>query len=595
MTDAPCSRSAGGARAAVVPVVVPVAGADAELVALGERYWALAGFHPELGTAVWCEKTAQIDTAGWGRQIHAVAAAGVRAMVEGVACAKCGGALSLTSRSAFQQLLEGREPACVDCNEFLLATVKVVLSPTRTEKREKQREEESALRAVSEARSRWYQQQSDAVAAAYPAAFPSAAQELPVGGVREMVGALALLRYAPASDRIRSVGSWPVPLHPDADEIADLLRALVRASLIAVHPSTPAHAMVWAPASFEVALQEAGGDLDGVPLPRLTHGFCPTLAHYFTPVGLDAHLATALTPTGMTADEQSGIVALAHELLTAEGLRYFAHRLGQARLPPVPDNHLARLRTAMGKVAGCRPLGEVYNLAWRVTRTAAEAAQRNPQASRADLSAHALSQFEGHVQRAVDEPAWEIRPFQEVHGFGLAAMTRTLFYNVLDMPPLETGLAEVEGRLPGARRRTPAHGVNPAPARAAADDDPLAQLLVRLSATGSWRPEEVLDVLEGIKQAQNEGDWFDGRIVAREAGRLLALHRRLAPAVGSRNAVLAVLGATDMLLHPISVGAEQTASGRWIAAELVAVLVPDISPFEQLQGEEQARADRRPR
>ncbi|WP_046779802.1 hypothetical protein [Streptomyces yangpuensis] len=70
--------------------------------------------------------------------------------------------------------------------------------------------------------------------------------------------------------------------------------------------------------------------------------------------------------------------------------------------------------------------------------------------------------------------------------------------------------------------------------------------------------------------------------MAREAGRLLALHRRLAPAVGFRNAVLAVPGATDMLLHPISVGAEQTASGRWIAAELFAVLVPDISPFEPL-------------
>ncbi|OLZ64837.1 hypothetical protein AVW11_17935 [Streptomyces amritsarensis] len=70
--------------------------------------------------------------------------------------------------------------------------------------------------------------------------------------------------------------------------------------------------------------------------------------------------------------------------------------------------------------------------------------------------------------------------------------------------------------------------------------------------------------------------------MAREAGRLLALHRRLAPAVGSRNAVLAVPGATDMLLHPISVGAEQTASGQWITAELFAVLVPDISPFEPL-------------
>ncbi|MFB8392828.1 hypothetical protein [Streptomyces yangpuensis] len=582
MTDAPYPRSADGARAALVPVVVPVAGADAELVAVGERYWALAGFHPELGTAVWCEKTAQIDTCGWGRQVHAVAAAGVRALVEGVACATCGEPLSLTSRSAFQQLLDGQEQACVDCSEFLQAAVKLVLSPARREKRERQRAAESAQRVASEARSRWYQQQSEAVAAAYPAELPSGERELPVCGVREMLGALALLRYAPASDRIRSVGSWPVPLHPDPDDIADVLAALVRASLIAVHPSTPAHAMVWAPASFEVAVHEAGGDLDGLPPPRLTHGFCPTLAHYFAPVGLDGHLATALTPADMTADGQSEVVAVAHELLTAEGLRYFAQRLEQVRLPPVPDHHVARLRAAMGKAADHRPLGEIYNLVWRATRAAAEAAQKNPQATRVNLSTHALNQFEGHVQRAVDEPDWEIRPFQEVLGFGLAAMTRTLFSDVLDMPPLETGLAEVAERLPGAGRRTPAQGVHPAPAQAGAGEDPLAQLLVRLSTTGSWHPEEVLDALERIKQAQSDGDWFDGRIVAREAGRLLALHRRLAPAVGSRNAVLAVLGATDMLLHPISVGAEQTASGRWIAAELCAVLVPDISPFEPL-------------
>ncbi|MGW1656623.1 hypothetical protein [Streptomyces atratus] len=48
----------------LIPTVVPVAGADPELVALGERYWALAGFSPELGTPVWCEKANDISVAG---------------------------------------------------------------------------------------------------------------------------------------------------------------------------------------------------------------------------------------------------------------------------------------------------------------------------------------------------------------------------------------------------------------------------------------------------------------------------------------------------------------------------------------------------
>ncbi|MEV7524214.1 hypothetical protein [Streptomyces sp. NPDC091371] len=585
MTDSPYTRAATDARTALIPTLVPVAGADAELVAIGERYWALAGFHAEFGTAVWCEKTAQIETSGWGRQIYAVAAAGVRAVVKGVACAKCGGPLSLTSRTAFQQLCDGEEQVCVDCNSSLLAAVQVVLNPTRKEKREQQREAEAAQRVIAEARSRWHQQQLDEMVAEYPVAFPSVSQELPVGGIREMVGALALLRYAPASDPIRSVGSWPVPLHPDSEEISKLLGSLVRASLIAIHPSTPASAVVWEPASFEDAVREAGGDLGEIPQPKLTHQFYPTLAHYFAPIGtsmgkavegLDGHLTAALAPMDMTADEQGELLMVAHELLVAEGLRYFDHRLEEVRLPAVPDNHAARLRTAMGKVAECRPLGEIYNLVWRVTRAAAEAAQKNPQAPRANLSAHALNQFEGHVQRAVDEPGWEIKPFREIHGLGLAAMTRTLFYNVLNVHPVETDLVALEESLPEPRREVYAQSINPPPSKAAADD-PLAQLLVWLSTADSWNAEDVLGVLDDLKQARSDEDWFDGRILAREAGKLLDLYQRLTPAVGIRSAVLSVLAATEMLLHPVSVGEEQIASGRWIAAKIVTVLVPETA------------------
>lgn len=585
MTDFPYVRPATDERAALIPTLVPVEGADDELVALGERYWALAGFHSELGTAVWCEKTAQIDTSGWGRQIYAVAAAGVRAVVEGVDCAKCGGQLSLTSRTAFQELCDGEEQVCVDCKESLLAAVKVVLNPARKAKREKQKEAEAAERVVAEARSRWHQQQLDEMAAGYPVVFPSVSQELPVAGIREMVGAFALLRYAPASDPFRSVGSWPLPLHPDSGEISELLGSLVRASLIAIHPSSPAHAMVWEPASFEDAVRAAGGDLGAVPQPELTHQFYPTAAHYFAPIGtsmgkavegLDGHLATALAPLDMTADEQGELLAVAHELLVAEGLRYFQHRLEEVRLPAVADNHVARLRTAMGKVAECRPLGEIYNLVWRVTRGAAEAAQKNPQVPRANLSTHALNQFEGHVQRAVDDEGWEIKPFSEIQGVGLSAMTRTLFYNVLNLHPVETSLAELEANLPEPRGELSAQGVNP-PHFEATADDPLAELMVWLSTAGSWNPKDVLEVLDDLQQARNDGDWFDGRVLAKEAAKLLDLYRRLAPAIGVRSAVLSVVAATEMLLHPVSVGEAQIASGRWISAALVTVLVPETA------------------
>lgn len=184
--------------AQLMPVVVPLDEADAELVVIGERYWALAGFAPELGTPVWCEKVKDIDTADWGQQIYVVAAAGVRAMVTGRLCPQCAGPLSLTSRAAFQQVCDGDDPACADCNESLTAAVRVVVDPARRAKREAARAKAEERSAIDSAHAAWKQLQRDVIAEEYVAAFPSNG-EVPASGVREMVGALALLRYAPST------------------------------------------------------------------------------------------------------------------------------------------------------------------------------------------------------------------------------------------------------------------------------------------------------------------------------------------------------------------------------------------------------------
>ncbi|MFJ4007616.1 hypothetical protein ACIPWL_29775 [Streptomyces sp. NPDC090023] len=61
------------------------------------------------------------------------------------------------------------------------------------------------------------------------------------------------------------------------------------------------------------------------------------------------------------------------------------------------------------KVAEHRPLGEIYNLVWRATRAAAEAAQKNPRAPRMHMSTHAINRFEADAQRAVADPEWELK------------------------------------------------------------------------------------------------------------------------------------------------------------------------------------------
>lgn len=186
-----------------------------------------------------------------------------------------------------------------------------------------------------------------------------------------------------------------------------------------IHPSSPHDAFVWNPETFEEALHEAEGDLDNIATPELTDAFYPLKARYFAPIGtsagtaaehLDAHLTAALSPAAMTSGQQEDLLATARELIAEEAQRYFTNRLEELHLPPVPDNHGARLQEAAFKVAEHRPLREIYNLVWRATRAAAEAAQKNPRAPRAHMSTHAINRFEADGQRAVADLGWELKP-----------------------------------------------------------------------------------------------------------------------------------------------------------------------------------------
>ncbi|MFJ1753817.1 hypothetical protein [Kitasatospora sp. NPDC088134] len=571
MTDLPGPQPSVVDLSTLIPAVVPVDGADPELVAIGERYWALAGFADEYGTPVWCEKTKDIDVAGWGRQIYAVAAAGVRAVVPGQQCPKCDGPLSLTSRTAFQQVCDGVDPACVECTDSLQAAIRLVIDPTRKAKREAAKAQAQAQQVVTDARAQWQRSQQDVIENRYPAVFPSDGDALPGASVRQMVATLALLRYAPSTSPISDVDSWPDPLHPDMDKAVSLLGELVRARLVKIHPSSPIKAFEWVPAAFEDALREADRDLEALATPQVTGSFYPTLARYFAPYGtsaataveqLDARLAEALAPAALTSGRQDDLLALARELIADEALRYFHNRVDELYLPTVPDNHTARLEQAAFKVAEHRTLGEIYNLVWRSTRAAAEAAQKNPRAPRANMTTHAVNRFESHAQRAAAEPSWDIKAFDEIQGHGPAAMTRTLFYAILDSNPVDTSLPELRAALPA-----PASAGYPS---LSCGDDELAVLIEWLNANpDTWDPADVPAALATLKGMRGDSAQlrFEGLIVARGARHLYRLHERLAPTIGARQAALAVLAATAMLVHPLTAPGAST-SGEWLLHQL---------------------------
>jgi hypothetical protein len=594
----------------LIPAIIPNEDADPELISIGERYWALAGFADDEGTPVWCEKTKDIDTAGWGRQIYAVAAAGVRAVVPGRTCTKCSGPLSLTSRTAFQQVCYGQDPVCVQCTDSLLAAIRIVLDPARKAKRDQAKAAAETRQVTDRARASWRQSQREIVEETYPADFPSQVRTPPTAPVRDMLGTLALLRYAPTTSPITQVSTWPDPLHPNSSRVASLLGSLVRAGLVSIHPSSPVTAFVWEPETFEEALSEAGGDLGAVGPPRLTGSFYPLSACYYAPHGtsagtaaeqLDAHLTTALDPAGMTAARQNDLLALAGELIAEEALRYFTNRLEDLHLPAVPDNHTARLSDAVYKLAEHRPLGEIYNLVWRATRAAAEAAQKNPRAPRAHMSTHAVNQLESHAQQAASDPDWQLKAFGEIKGHGPAAMTRTLFFSILDSNPLTTSLQQIADGLPepavetvpdpnsesAAEERDKGPGVPPD------EDDELAVLVAWLNAyPDSWSPEAVSNALAAVRDEADttRPDWqFEGKILARGAAQLQLLYTRLAPTLGSRPAALAVIGATALLGHPVTLKDQTITNGAWLQRLLSNILLG--LPDEDEDAEEDGSVD----
>lgn len=577
----------------LIPAVIPIDDADAELVAIGERYWAVAGFSAEDGKAVWSEKTKDIDTAGWGKQIYVVAAAGVSAVVAGRRCHQCRGPLSLTSRTAFQQVCDGGDPACVNCTESLTAAVRVIVDPARKAKREAAKAKTRAQQAVGSAEARWRQGQQEAIAEEYAAVFPAERDTLPVVGVREMIGALALLRYSPSTSPIADINAWPEPLHPDRVKIGSLLGALIRADLLKIHSSSPVTAFVWEPATFEDALREVEGDLDAVDVPELTGGFYPLAACYYAPCGtsagkavenLDAHLTAALDPAGMNAERHEDLLVVAQELIAEEGLRYFTNRLEDLHLPAVPENHYARLSEAAYKVAEHRPLGEIYNLVWRATRAAAEAAQKNPRAPRAHMSTHAVNRFEADAQRACADADWELKPFTAIQGQGPSAMTRALFYNVLDGNPIEVSLPEVRETLP-----EPVVEPRPGDTGPIGFGDELTATIKWLDAhPGAWDPRVVgtgLGVL--AERSEDAPGWHhEGKILARGAGQLHRLHERLAPVIGVKEAALAAIGATAMLVHPVTIDGITLPSGVWILDQIDTLFLnPPVEDTGDAQGD----------
>ncbi|MEV6439830.1 hypothetical protein [Streptomyces anulatus] len=550
-----------------------IEGVPEALVAIARQYWDLSHFDPETGEPVWSGPVRSIDVTGWGAPQIAAGAA-VWARVPGRSCPSCDGPLSLTSRTAFVQACLGEPSPCVDCTPGFAAklakrrdTALAVPPPTRSAdvkvpgKRRK---------VEADARARWSKQQEDTIRSNYAVRFHPQIPP-PDSDVRTEATALALLGYAPSTTPIAPLRSWGTPLDPDVSRTP--VGELLMNGLVRIHPDSSPEAFCWAPESFSAAVAEKNNEECSVPEPQLTDGYYSREAAHYVPYGtsmgtgaenLAQHLTVRLALDGFDDERQEQLLALVQELIAAEALRYLDTQLGKRHLPPVPDTHLGRLKDFTLHGSEVFTLGELNNLVWRAARSAADAAQRNPQAPRVNMSVFAVNCLETYLQQtsSAGEERQPIRPYT-FDPSNLAALTRTVFYTVLKTDPFTTGVVQAAAALPSpmprksAQEEQDSEGVVPHPrtpvVRSAENttDAPGGAFYPWLDVHRSqWDPDDFVKNLLYLRaQALSPQPTEEERQQARAAEQMDTLHRKLRAVLSTpHDAVLATCVASQHLL-----------------------------------------------
>jgi hypothetical protein len=562
-----------------------------ELTVIAKQYWNLTRIDLEGQYAVWAGSVKAIDTAGWG-PAHIAAAAASRASMPDRSCPNCSGQLTLTSRTAFEQACFGTPPVCVDCSPALLEKMTKLRDPSRTTQSPVQKQGSSrARRHDSEAQ--WAEQQTAAIRAHYEVAFVQQ-DSLPTADVRTEATALALLHYAPSTTPIGPLRLWAEPLDPDPSRTVG---SLLARGFLRIHPDSAPTSFCWHPEDFREAITAAGGDVDAVQSPELTNRYYAREAVHYVPYGtsmgtaaenLTAHLTARLAPDAFDQERRKELLVLVQELIAAECLRYFDLQLAKRHLPPVPENHLARLRSIAQRGSTIRALGELNNLVWRAARSAADAAQRNPQAPRANMSTFAVNCFETYVQQALTD-IQPIKPYT-FDASQLAALTRTVFYTILNADPFTVGFIQADQNLPEPAppaTELPMEDEGPqcdedsgVDTRGPSEEDSkLAKAVISWldEHRSEWNPKDFADHLLYLQsQALAPRPTPEHQAQAATGGRMRDLYQDLASLLGGSNqiAVLAVCSAAQHLLGD----REHGAIGRRIVEQFVLRILPEQGP-----------------
>ena len=425
--------------------VRPVPDAPTDLVELGTRYWGLTGFDAATGLAIWTESTRNLGFEVWASKVGVAAAAGVVASVVGQSCPDCGGPLDLTSREAFRKFLMGHEVRCRSCSPQLEAQAAKILEPANLQRRAAAKNRAEAAQRDSAAREQLVVDRQGAVRSSYPL-MADADTILPSrASIDVRVATLALLSNSDAYDPIPSLDSSGLLLAPRPRTTADLVGDIISAGLLRQHPSTPADAFVWAENESDGATATFEGN------------YYPTRLRLYAP--FDDNLVTGardllenvhecLDLQMLSDNEQQELLSLAERLIAEEAFRYFDHQLDKYRLPGVADPHRERLQVMLERGARHFCLGHLYSMAWSAASAATNQAQRVPQMAKQNVTTYGVNSLEKKLQFFIDNPDELLAPYDLLDDLPLSAMTRTLFYTVLEADPRTASVPEIREELP---------------------------------------------------------------------------------------------------------------------------------------------------
>jgi hypothetical protein len=418
--------------------VRPVPDAPADLVELGARYWTLVGFDAESGLAIWAESTRDLGFEAWASKVGVAAAAGVVASVVGQSCPECGGALTLTSREAFRKLLTGQEVRCRGCSPQLEAQATKILEPANLQRRAAATKRAEVAQRDTATREQLVVDRQEAVRSSYPLRA-DADMILPSrASIDVRVATLAMLSNSDAYDPIPSLDSSELLLAPRPRTTADLVGDIISAGLLQQHPSTPTDAFVWAE------------DESGTPTAIFGGSYYPTRLRLYAPFddNLLENVRECLDLQMLSDTEQHQLLLLAERLIAEEAFRYFDHQLDKYRLPEVADPHRERLKDMLERGARHFCLGHLYSMAWSAASAATNQAQRVPQMAKQNVTTYGVNSLEKKLQFFIDHPDELLAPYDILDDLPLSAMTRTLFYTVIEADPRTASVPMLREKLP---------------------------------------------------------------------------------------------------------------------------------------------------